>query len=334
MNIAINGFGRIGRTAAKILLEKKDAKLVAVNDLTDDATLAHLFKYDSNYGTWSGEISADPDGEHLIINGEKVPSFAEKDPTKLPWKDLGVDVVLECTGFFTEKEAAMGHITAGAKRVIISAPPKGSMATHIISVNEGDIKSDDPVISNASCTTNCITPVVAVINRQFGVLKAMMTTIHSYTADQNLQDGPHKDLRRARAAAENIVPTTTGAAISTTEVIPELKGLFDGLAIRVPTSVGSLSDITFIVKKKTTIEEVNEALKNASQEPRFNGIMEVTNQPLVSRDIVGNPASAIVDLELTKVVDGDMVKVVAWYDNEYGYSCRLVELAILAAPKR
>ena len=330
MNIAINGFGRIGRTAAKILLEKKDTKLVAVNDLTDDATLAHLFKYDSNYGIWPGQISADPGGEHLIFNDEKVPSFAEKDPAKLPWKDLGVDVVLECTGFFTEKEAAMGHITAGAKRVVISAPPKGSMATHIISVNEGDIKSDDPIISNASCTTNCITPVVAVINREFGILKAMMTTIHSYTADQNLQDGPHKDLRRARSAAENIVPTTTGAAISTAEVIPELKGLFDGLAIRVPTPVGSLSDITFIVKKKTTVEEVNETLKSASAEPRFKGILEYTEAPLVSHDIIGNPASAIVDSALTKVIDGDMVKVVAWYDNEYGYSCRLVELAILA----
>lgn len=330
MNIAINGFGRIGRTAAKILLEKKDAKLVAVNDLTDDATLAHLFKYDSNYGTWLGDISADPSGEHLVINGEEVPTFAEKDPTKLPWDRLGVDVVLECTGHFTDKVTAMAHITAGAKRVVISAPPKGSMSTHIISVNDDDIKSDDPIISNASCTTNCITPVVAVINREFGILKAMMTTIHSYTADQNLQDGPHKDLRRARSAAENIVPTTTGAAISTTEVIPELKGLFDGLAVRVPTSVGSLSDITFIVKKKTTVDEVNEALKKASTEPRFKGILEYTEAPLVSRDIIGNSASSIVDSALTKVIDGDMVKVVAWYDNEYGYSCRLVELAILA----
>lgn len=331
MNIAINGFGRIGRTAAKIILEKKDAKLVAVNDLTDDATLAHLFKYDSNYGIWQGEISADSDGEHLIINGEKIPTFAEKDPTKLPWDKLGVDVVLECTGHFTEKALAMAHIQAGAKRVIISAPPEGSMSTHIISVNEGEMRNDDPIISNASCTTNCIAPVVAVINREFGILKAMMTTIHSYTADQNLQDGPHKDLRRARAAAENIVPTTTGAAISTTEVIPELKGLFDGLAIRVPTAVGSLSDITFIVKRKTSVEEVNETLIGASKEPRFRGILEVTDQPLVSSDIVGNSASAIVDAGLTRVIDGDMVKVVAWYDNEYGYSCRLVELALLAA---
>ena len=329
VNIAINGFGRIGRTAAKILLDNKKARLVAINDLTDDETLAHLFKYDSNYGIWPGEIKADPDGEHLIINNEKIPTYAEKDPLKLPWDKLGVDVVLECTGHFTDGVAAMAHIQAGAKRVIISAPPKGSMPTHIISVNEQELKSDDQIISNASCTTNCITPVVAVINREFGVLKAMMTTIHSYTADQNLQDGPHKDLRRARAAAENIVPTTTGAAISTTEVIPELKGLFDGLAIRVPTPVGSLSDITFIVKKKTTVEEVNEALFKASTEPRFKGILEYSEAPLVSRDIIGNPASAIVDSQLTKVVDGDMVKVVAWYDNEYGYSKRLIELAVL-----
>lgn len=330
VNIAINGFGRIGRTSAKIILSKKDAKLVAVNDLTDDATLAHLFKYDSNYGIWPGEISADPGGEHLVINGEKVPSFAEKDPAKLPWADLDVDVVLECTGFFTEKAAAMAHITAGAKRVIISAPPKGSMQTHIISVNEDEV-GNEQIISNASCTTNCITPVVAVMNREFGIVKAMMTTIHSYTADQNLQDGPHKDLRRARAAAENIVPTTTGAAISTTEVIPELKGLFDGLAIRVPTPVGSLSDITFIVKKKTTVDEVNEVLKQASAEPRFKGILEYTEAPLVSHDIIGSSASAIVDSSLTKVVDGDMVKVVAWYDNEFGYSNRLVEMALVLA---
>lgn len=330
MKIAINGFGRIGRTAAKVILEKKDVELVAVNDLTDDATLAHLFKYDSNYSTFAGEVSADPDGEHLVINGQKIKSFAEKDPNKLPWGDLGIDVVLECTGFFTDVQAARAHVKAGAKRVILSAPPKGAMQTNIISVNEDQIGTTD-VISNASCTTNCIAPVASVMHAHFGVIKAMMTTIHSYTADQNLQDGPHKDLRRARAAAENIVPTTTGAAISTTEVIPELKGLFDGLAIRVPTPVGSLSDFTLLLKKKTTAEEINQVFREAAEQPRFKGILEVTDQPIVSSDIVGNPASSIVDLGLTKVVDGDLAKVVAWYDNEWGYSNRLVELAILVA---
>jgi len=330
MKIAINGFGRIGRTAAKVILTKDDVEIVAINDLTDDSTLAHLFKYDSNYGTFAGEVKADDDGEHLVLGDKKIKTFAEKDPTKLPWAELGIDVVLECTGFFTSKEAASGHIKAGAKRVIISAPPKGEMQTNIISINEDEI-GDETVLSNASCTTNCIAPVAAVMHANFGILKATMTTIHSYTADQNLQDGPHKDLRRARAAAENIVPTTTGAAVSTAEVIPELKGLFDGLALRVPTPVGSLSDFTILIKKKTTVEEINEAFITASKQPRYKGILEVTNEPIVSSDIVGNPASAIVDLGLTKVVDGDLVKVVVWYDNEFGYSNRLVELAILAS---
>jgi glyceraldehyde 3-phosphate dehydrogenase len=330
MNIAINGFGRIGRTAAKILLKKSDAKLVAVNDLTDNKTLAHLFKYDSNYGTYQGEVGAD-DG-HLIIDGQKIQTFSEKDPANLPWSGLEIDVVLECTGFFTESKAAEAHLIAGAKYVVVSAPPKGPMATHIMSVNEGAL-GPDKIISNASCTTNSIAPVASVIQEKFGILKATMTTIHSYTADQNLHDGPHKDLRRARSAAENIVPTTTGAAISTTEVIPELKGLFDGLAIRVPTPVGSLSDMTFLVKTKTTVEQVNDALKEAANQPRYKGIIEVTDQPIVSRDIIGSSASAIVDLELTKVIDGDLVKVVAWYDNEWGYSNRLVEIAMLIAQK-
>lgn len=330
MKVAINGFGRIGRTTAKVLLKKEGVEIVAINDLTDDKTLAHLFKYDSNYGTFSGEVKADEDGEHLVLGDKKIKTFAEKDPSKLPWAELEVDVVLECTGFFTDKESASAHITAGAKRVIISAPPKGDMSTHLISINEDEI-GDEKVISNASCTTNCISPVVAVMHANFGILKATMTTIHSYTADQNLQDGPHKDLRRARAAAENIVPTTTGAAISTTEVIPELKGLFDGLAIRVPTPVGSLSDLTILTKKKTTVEEINAAFVEASKQPRYKGILEVTDEPIVSSDIVGNPASSIVDLSLTKVVDGDLVKVVAWYDNEFGYSNRLAELAIFAA---
>ncbi|HSX41960.1 MAG TPA: type I glyceraldehyde-3-phosphate dehydrogenase [Candidatus Saccharimonadales bacterium] len=328
MNIAINGFGRIGRTSARIIFERhKDAKLVAINDLTDVKTLAHLLKHDSNYGTFGLEVKAD--GDDLIIAGQRVKVYSEKDPTKLPWHEHNVDVVLECTGHFTDKAGASGHITAGARHVIISAPPKGGeVPTHVLSVNEDKIGEGD-VISNASCTTNCITPVAAVITAHFGVQKAMMTTIHSYTADQNLQDGPHKDLRRARGAAENIVPTTTGAAISAGEVIPELKGLFDGLSIRVPTPVVSLSDFTFVTKKKTTVEEVNEVLTEAAKNPRYKGILEVTNEELVSSDFKGNPASAIVDLKLTKVVDGDLVKVVAWYDNEYGYSCRLVELALL-----
>ena len=332
MNIAINGFGRIGRTAARVLFLKHagKAELIAVNDLADDKTLAHLFKYDSNYGIWPGEVRADPDGEHLIVDGVRIKSFAEKDPAKLPWGELGIDVVLECTGIFTEREAATAHIRAGAKRVIVSAPPKGSMSTHIISVNEDEM-GDNEVISNASCTTNCIAPVAAIMHREFGIVKAMMTTIHSYTADQNLHDGPHKDLRRARAAAENIVPTTTGAAQSTTDVIPELEGIFDGLAIRVPTPVGSLSDFTILTKKRTSVEEINEAFERAAQEPRFRGVIETTKDPIVSSDIVGSSASAIIDLSLTKVIDGDLVKVVAWYDNEWGYSCRLIELSLLAA---
>lgn len=255
--------------------------------------------------------------------------FAEKDPANLPWKKMDIDIVLECTGHFTDFEGASKHIQAGAKRVIISAPAKGGgVPTHVIGVNEKDAGKTDKVINNASCTTNCIAPVAAVIHEVFGIKKAMMTTIHAYTADQNLQDGPHKDLRRARAAAENIVPTTTGAAIATTEVIPELKGLFDGLSMRVPVAVVSMSDFTFVLKKKVTVEQVNNALKKAAKNARWKGILEVTEEPLVSSDFIGNPASSIVDLGLTKVVDGDLVKVVAWYDNEWGYSVRLAEMAL------
>ncbi len=330
INVAINGFGRIGRTSARILTEKfaDKAKLVAINDLTDTKTLAHLLKYDSNYGTFSKTVSHDE--THLSISGQEIPAFAEKDPTKLPWDELEVDVVLECTGHFTDGESAGAHLKAGAKKVIISAPAKGGGApTHVIGVNED--AADQKIINNASCTTNCITPVAAIIQHQFGIKKAMMTTIHSYTADQNLQDGPHKDLRRARAAAENIVPTTTGAAIATTEVIPELKGIFDGLSIRVPTPVVSLSDFTILLKRPTSVEEVNETFKDAAQQPRYRGILEVTDQELVSSDFIGNPASAIIDLNLTQVIDGDLLKVIAWYDNEFGYSNRLVEMAILIA---
>lgn len=326
MRIAINGFGRIGRTAARIILERFQGKatLVAVNDLTDPRTLAHLFAYDSNYRKFPQPVTSDED--ELRIGDTVVRVFAEKDPTKLPWGELEIDVVLECTGRFTTAEGAENHIKAGARRVVISAPADG-VATHVIGVNEDSIGAAT-VINNASCTTNCISPVAAVLHRHFGIEKAAMTTIHSYTQDQNLQDGPHKDLRRARAAAQNIVPTTTGAARATTEVIPELKGLFDGLAVRVPVPVGSLSDCTFLLSKKTTAEEINQALRDAAAEPRLKGVLEVVDAPIVSTDIIGNPASAIVDAALTQVIDGDLVKVIAWYDNEFGYSNRLVEMAL------
>ncbi len=329
--IAINGFGRIGRTAARIILSKFAGKveLIAVNDLTDPKTLAHLFNYDSNYRIFSETATADDD--EITVGGHKIKVFAEKDPAKLPWEELEIDVVLECTGRFTDGKAAHAHIEAGAQKVIISAPAENA-PTHVMGVNSDSAHQSD-VINNASCTTNCITPVAAVIHSQFGILKAMMTTIHSYTQDQNLQDGPHKDLRRARAAAQNIVPTTTGAAKATTEVIPELKGIFDGLAIRVPTPVVSLSDFTFVLKKKTTVDEINAAIVEASQSSRYKGILETTDLPLVSSDFIGNPASAIVDLSLTQVVDGDLVKIVAWYDNEYGYSNRLVEMALEVGDK-
>ncbi len=341
---AINGFGRIGRTAFKIAIEKfpQDVEIVAINDLTDSKTLAHLLKYDSNYGIWPQKISSD--ASSIIVNDKEYPVTAEKDPEKLPWKDLSVDVVIESTGRFIDFDGAQKHITAGAKKVVISASVGGSTSlttggdgtsgvkTFILGVNAGKY-AGEKIISNASCTTNCIALVAAVMNLKFGVLKAMMTTIHAYTQDQNLQDGPHKDLRRARAAAENIVPTTTGAAIATTETIPELKGLFDGQAIRVPVAVGSISDFTFLLKKKVTVEEVNQVFKEVSENPIFKPILAVSEEPLVSSDIVGRSESAIVDLSLTQIVDGDMVKVFAWYDNEYGYSNRLVEQVVNVGKK-
>lgn len=325
--IAINGFGRIGRNVLKVGVTMPGFDVVAINDLTDAKTLAHLLRHDSTYHAWNHKVGYDD--MHLIVDGKKIPVLAEKDPKALPWEKMNVDVVLECTGRFTDLEGASQHLTAGAKRVIISAPAKGGgVPTHVIGVNEKGAGKTAKVINNASCTTNCIAPVAAVMHEVFGVKKAMMTTIHSYTADQVLQDGPHKDLRRARSAAQNIVPTTTGAAIATTEVIPELKGLFDGVSIRVPTPCVSLSDFTFLLKKKTTIEEVNAALVKASKSALYKGVLEVTEEELVSSDFIGNPASCIVDLPSTQVVDGDMVKVLAWYDNEWGYSNRLAELAV------
>jgi len=326
MNIAINGFGRIGRQAFKVAMSKKDVKVVAINDLTDTKTLAHLLKYDTAYGQYDKEVSFDE--KNLIVAGKKIPVFAEKDPKALPWGKLKVDVVLECTGRFTKKEDAELHLAAGAQKVIISAPAKGGVPIYVMAVNSGKVKGEsNKVINNASCTTNCISPVMAVLEEEFGIEKAMMTTVHGYTADQNLQDGPHKDLRRARAAAQNIVPTTTGAALATTEAIPALVGKFDGLAIRVPVPTVSLSDITAVLKKSVTKEVINKALEKAAASARFKGIILCTNEPLVSSDFVGNTASSIVDLSLTNVVGGNLVKVVAWYDNEVGYAHRLVEMA-------
>lgn len=325
IKVAINGFGRIGRSAFKIALDKytSEIQIVGINDLTDTATLAHLLKYDTVYGRYNKELSSDE--KNIIVEGISYPVYTEKEPNKLPWQVLGVDVVIESTGRFTNEAGAGLHLQAGAKRVIISAPAKeDSIKTYLIGVNQNDY-NNEPIINNASCTTNCVSPIAAIMHAKFGVLKALMTTIHAYTQDQNLQDSPHKDLRRARAAAANIVPTTTGAAISTTQVIPELKGLFDGVAIRVPVSVGSISDFTFLVKQGVNVEQVNQAFKDSIQNPLYRNILAVTEEPIVSSDIIGRPESAIVDLSLTKVVDNDLVKVFAWYDNEYGYSNRLIE---------
>lgn len=324
IKIAINGFGRIGRPALKIALEKSNLEVVAVNDLTDTKTLAHLLKYDSNYGIYSKKVEYD--NEHIIVDGKKIKVFAQKDPELLPWKDLGVDVVLECTGFFTDIEGAGKHLKAGAKKVIVSAPCKGGgIKTLILGVNEKDYNpKEDNVVSNGSCTTNCLAPVVKVLNDNLGVDKGFMITIHSYTNDQRILDLPHSDLRRARAAAMNIIPTTTGAAISVTEAIPELKGKLDGSAMRVPTSIVSIADFIAIVKKNTSIDEVNDLFKKASGD-KLKNILGVSDEPLVSIDYKGSPLSAIMDLSLTKVNE-NLVKVSAWYDNEYGYTCRLVEM--------
>lgn len=327
--VAINGFGRIGRNAFKIAFDHRNLEVVAINDLTDTKTLAYLLKHDSNYGTYGRQV--DYDEHHIIVDGNSVRVTAEKDPAALPWKDLGVDIVIESTGRFTHHEDAAKHLTAGAKRVIISAPEKGSRHndTFVIGANEDKLTARHTVVSNASCTTNCIAPVMAVLTEKIGVEKSLMTTIHSYTASQALQDAPSKDLREGRNAAQNMVPTTTGAAIAAALTVPVLEGIFDGLSVRVPTPVVSLSDITFVAKKNTTIEEVNAVLKAAAAEPRYQGVLSCTDEELVSSDLKGNSYSAIVDLNLTNVVGGNLVKVVAWYDNEWGYSNRLVEMVIL-----
>ena len=326
IKLAINGFGRIGRNAFKIAFERRDVKIVAINDLTDTKTLAHLLKHDSSYGTYDRDVKFDE--ENLIVDGEKIRVYAEKEPKNLPWKDHRVDVVIESNGFFKYPAKAAAHLEAGAEKVVISAPAKGEGAkTIVIGVNEDTVTEDDKIISNASCTTNCIAPVMKVLEDNFGIEKALMTTVHSYTASQRILDAPAKDLREARAAAENIVPTSTGASKAAALTIPALKGKFDGLSIRVPTPVVSLADITAVLKKDTTIEELQEVFKNAAKEPFYEGILGVSEEPLVSIDYRGNSHSSIVDLPLINVVDKNLVKVVAWYDNEWGYSNRLVELA-------
>lgn len=326
IKLAINGFGRIGRNAFKIAFERRDVKIVAINDLTDTKTLAHLLKHDSSYGTYDRDVKFDE--ENLIVDGEKIRVFSEKEPKNLPWGEYQVDVVIESTGFFTDPKKVADHLEAGARKVVISAPAKGEGAkTIVIGVNEDTVTEDDKILSNASCTTNCIAPVMKVLEDNFGIEKALMTTVHSYTASQRILDAPAKDLREARAAAENIVPTSTGASKAAALTIPALKGKFDGLSIRVPTPVVSLSDITAVLKRDTTIEELQEIFKKAAKEPFYEGILGVSEEPLVSIDYRGNSHSSIVDLPLINVVGGNLVKIVAWYDNEWGYSNRLVELA-------
>jgi glyceraldehyde 3-phosphate dehydrogenase len=324
IKVGINGFGRIGRMVTRAILAKyaDQIEIVGVNDLTDTATLAHLFKYDSSQGTFNGQVKAD--GDQLHIDGTSFKVTAERDPANLNWGDLSVDVVVESTGFFTDKDSAGKHLQAGAKKVIISAPAKGDIQTIVLGVNEDKIDPSIEIYSNASCTTNCLAPMAKVIDDNFGLVKGFMTTIHAYTGDQRILDAPHKDMRRARAAAINIVPTSTGAAKAVGLVLPHLNGKLDGGAVRVPTPTGSLTDLVCEINKDTTTEEVNAAFKLAS-ESSLSGILEYSTEPLVSTDIVGNPHSNIFDSDLTKV-DGKLVKVIGWYDNEAGYSMRTADL--------
>lgn len=323
--VGINGFGRIGRNAFKIAFERSDLEIVAINDLTDTKTLAYLLKHDSNYGTYGREVGYDDTG--IIVDGKHIKVLAEKDPLALPWSDLAVELVIESTGFFTAKEDAEKHITAGAKRVIISGPSKSDgVDTIVLGANDDKVESASHVISNASCTTNSLGAVMAILDAEFGVEKSMLTTVHSYTASQAIQDAPKKDLREGRNGAENIVPTTTGAAIAVTKTLPQLAGKFDGLSIRVPTPVVSISDVTALLSRDTTVDEINTVFKKAAAEPFYQGILGVSEEPLVSRDYIGNSHSGTVDLLLTKVVGGNLIKICVWYDNEWGYSNRLVEL--------
>ena len=331
IRVGINGFGRIGRNFLRAVVDQKaDIEIVGVNDLTDNKTLAHLLKYDTVLGIFP--LSVDYDDENIIVDGKKIRAFEERDPANLPWGEIGADIVIESTGFFTDAAKAKAHIAGGAKKVLISAPGKNVDGTFVMGVNSD---SYDPatqhIISNASCTTNCLAPLAKALNDSVGIVRGLMTTIHAYTGDQNLQDGPHRDLRRARAAAQNIEPTSTGAAKALGLVVPELQGKLDGFAMRVPTITGSAVDLTFTAPKETSVEEVNAGVKAAADGP-LKGVLEYAEEDLVSSDIVTNPHQSIFDAKLTKVI-GDQVKVVAWYDNEWGYSCSLVHLTELVGSK-
>ncbi|MDW0118418.1 type I glyceraldehyde-3-phosphate dehydrogenase [Sporosarcina thermotolerans] len=326
LKIAINGFGRIGRLVFREAQKNEEIEVVAVNDLTDAPMLAHLLKYDSVHGIFDAEVGSEDN--HLVVNGKKIKVYAEKDPAQLPWGDLGIDIVIESTGVFRDEKGLMKHIEAGAKKVILSAPAKGDVKTLVMGVNEDSYDAtQDKVVSNASCTTNCLAPVVKVLNDKFGIKRGMMTTVHSYTNDQNILDLPHSDYRRARAAGESMIPTTTGAASAVTKVIPELKGKLDGMAVRVPTPNVSLVDFVTELSKEVTVEDVNAALKNAS-ENELKDILFYNEIPLVSRDYNGNTASSTVDGLSTMVLDNNMVKIISWYDNESGYSARCIDLAL------
>lgn len=336
IRVAINGFGRIGRAFAKVARERNDIEIVAVNDLGSLQSMAYLLKYDSAYGVSPFDVSFDEAKKTISMDGHEIQLVSEKDPAKLPWKAMDIDVVVESTGFFTSGEKAQAHITAGAKRVVISAPIKDAPdaavkgATILMAMNEDKMESC-PITSNASCTTNAGSPLIAILDETLGIEKAVLNTVHAYTASQALVDGPSKkDLREGRAAAMNIVPSSTGAAIAVTEVATQLKGKFDGISIRVPVVTGSIVDVTFISKRNTSAEEVNSLLKKAAADPRWNGVFTVTEEPLVSRDIVGNKHASIADLEMTRVVDGNLVKVMAWYDNEMGYTHTLVDHVVKA----
>lgn len=323
IKVGINGFGRIGRLVFRSLIDNPNVEIVKINDLTDNGTLAHLLRFDTMHGRFNGTVESDDDS--LTVNGQRILASAERNPEALGWGDLGVDIVVESTGVFRTREKAAMHLTAGAKKVVISAPASGAVdATVVLGVNDNIITADMEVLSNASCTTNCLAPMAKVLNDSFGIVSGYMTTIHGYTADQNLQDGPHKDLRRARAAAVNIIPTSTGAAVAVGLVLPELNGKLDGFAARVPVADGSLTDLTAVISKEATAEEINAAMKAAADGP-LEGILEYSTDPLVSADIVGNPHSCIFDAGLTKA-SGTLVKIVGWYDNEWGYSNRVADL--------